>query len=74
MNQADMAAANQDRILRFLLSFTPEQWPPSIREIAEACELAPSTVLKNLRALERQGFIERGTGNRQVRVNREVAA
>lgn len=56
-------------ILRYLLSFTPDHWPPSIRQIGDEVGLAsPSTVLHHLRILEREGWIVRGGGDRQIRV------
>lgn len=65
----------RDDILRYLLSFTPDHWPPSIREIGEAVGLrSPSTTLHHLRVLEEQGWIVRGAGDRQIRVTLKATA
>lgn len=59
----------RDDILRYLLSFGPDQWMPSVRQIGEAVGLAsPSTTLHHLRRLERDKVIVRGPGDRQIRV------
>lgn len=44
-------------------------WAPSLTEIGEAVGLSSkSTVQAHLKELERQGFISRGSGNRQIRL------
>jgi repressor LexA len=51
----------QARILEFIRSFVDEHdYPPSIRQIQEACEISSTSVVDyNLRALEKGGYIRR---------------
>jgi repressor LexA len=51
----------QQRILQFLRDYIDEHdYPPSIREIQDACEISSTSVVDyNLRALERAGYIRR---------------
>jgi repressor LexA len=51
----------QARILEFIRSFVDEHdYPPSIRQIQEACEVSSTSVVDyNLRALEKGGYIRR---------------
>ena len=58
----NMSALTQKQIevLKFIISFTKEKgYPPSIREIGTAFQIAPPSVLDHLRALEKKGFIRR---------------
>ncbi|OFW67997.1 MAG: repressor LexA [Actinobacteria bacterium RBG_13_63_9] len=54
-------SAKQRRILDFILEFiTEHDYPPSIRQIQEACDISSTSVVDyNLRILERQGYIRR---------------
>jgi repressor LexA len=51
----------QQSILRFIRAFIEQHdYPPSIRQIQEACRISSTSVVDyNLKALERQGFIRR---------------
>ena len=53
--------AKQQRILDYLRAFIEEHdYPPSIRQIQEACDISSTSVVDyNLRSLERQGHIRR---------------
>lgn len=54
-------SAKQQRILDYIGSFIDEHdYPPSIRQIQEACDISSTSVVDyNLRILERQGHIRR---------------
>ena len=54
-------SSKQQRILHFLRDFIDEHdYPPSIRQIQEACEISSTSVVDyNLRALEKAGYIRR---------------
>ena len=55
-------AARKQRIIQFIATTLRERgYPPSVREIAAAVELAStSAVHHHLQALEREGYLERG--------------
>lgn len=57
----DDGATRAERIVSFIRFYTTvEQWPPTVREIAEAVGLrSSSTVHGHLDRLERDGRIER---------------
>jgi repressor LexA len=69
-------AARKQRIVEFI-SATVRQtgYPPSVREIAKAVDLAStSAVHHHLQALEREGFLERGASHsRAIRVTPAAA-
>jgi repressor LexA len=54
-------SAKQQRILEFIQGFIGEHdYPPSIRQIQEACDISSTSVVDyNLRILEKQGYIRR---------------
>lgn len=54
-------SAKQQRILEYIRDFIEEHdYPPSIRQIQEACDISSTSVVDyNLRILERQGHIRR---------------
>ncbi len=54
-------SAKQQRILDYIREFIDEHdYPPSIRQIQQACEISSTSVVDyNLRILERQGHIRR---------------
>ena len=54
-------SAKQQRILDYIRDFIEEHdYPPSIRQIQQACEISSTSVVDyNLRILERQGHIRR---------------
>ena len=54
-------SAKQQSILRFIRDFIREHdYPPSIRDIQEACGISSTSVVDyNLKALERLGHIRR---------------
>jgi len=54
-------SAKQQAILRFIREFISEKdYPPSIRDIQEACQISSTSVVDyNLKALERLGYIHR---------------
>jgi len=54
-------STKQQRILDFIRAFIDEHdYPPSIRQIQEACEISSTSVVDyNLRALEKGGYIRR---------------
>jgi repressor LexA len=54
-------SGKQQSILRFLRDFIDEHdYPPSIRQIQDACEISSTSVVDyNLRALEKAGYIRR---------------
>lgn len=55
----------QRKILSFIEEFIDEHdYPPSIRQIQEACEISSTSVVDyNLKALEKSGYIERDPDN-----------
>ncbi|MDQ3937193.1 MAG: transcriptional repressor LexA [Chloroflexota bacterium] len=64
-------AARKQRIIQFIAATVRERgYPPSVREIASAVNLAStSAVHHHLQALEREGFLERGaTQSRALRL------
>lgn len=64
-------AARKQRIIQFIADTLRERgYPPSVREIAAAVELAStSAVHHHLQALEREGYLERGaTRSRALRL------
>ncbi len=64
-------AARKQRIVDFIASTVRQRgYPPSVREIAKAVDLAStSAVHHHLQALEREGLLERGaTHSRAIRV------
>jgi repressor LexA len=54
-------SAKQQRILDYIREFIEEHdYPPSIRQIQEACDISSTSVVDyNLKALEKQGLIRR---------------
>lgn len=58
------------QILEAICAYIAEYgWAPTLREIGEATGIAsPSTVLKHLRVLEREGKLVLGGGPRMIRV------
>jgi len=54
-------SSKQQRILEFIRAFIDEHdYPPSIRQIQEACEISSTSVVDyNLRVLEKAGYIRR---------------
>lgn len=54
-------SVKQQRILEYIRDFIEERdYPPSIRQIQEACDISSTSVVDyNLKALERQGLIRR---------------
>ena len=62
----------QHDVLEFVRAYIArEGWSPTIREIAKGIGLSsPQPVHRHLRALEREGLIERGLGPRQIRLVR----
>lgn len=64
-------AARKQRIIEFIAATTRQRgYPPSVREIAQAVELAStSAVHHHLQALEREGYLERsGSHSRAIRL------
>jgi repressor LexA len=63
-------AARRTRILEYIASILRSKgYPPSIREITEAVELSStSAVHHHLVALERDGYLTRGEGSREMRL------
>jgi repressor LexA len=63
-------SAKQQSILRFIRAFIEQHdYPPSIRQIQEACRISSTSVVDyNLKALERQGFIRRGRRPRTMAI------
>ena len=59
-------SAKQQSILRFIRDFIREHdYPPSIRDIQEACSISSTSVVDyNLKALERLGHIRRDVKSR----------
>jgi repressor LexA len=69
-------AARKKRIIQFIADTLRERgYPPSVREIASAVELAStSAVHHHLQALEREGYLERGaTRSRALRLTPAAA-
>ncbi|HUG46814.1 MAG TPA: transcriptional repressor LexA [Candidatus Limnocylindria bacterium] len=69
-------AARKQRIIQFIADTLRERgYPPSVREIATAVDLAStSAVHHHLQALEREGFLERGaTQSRALRLTPAAA-
>ncbi len=68
-------AARKQRIIEFIAATTRQRgYPPSVREIAQAVELAStSAVHHHLQALEREGYLERG-GSRSRAIRLTPAA
>ena len=58
-------SAKQQRIFEFIRDFIDRHdYPPSIRQIQEACEISSTSVVDyNLRILEGKGFIRGGYGH-----------
>ena len=54
-------STKQGRILEFIREFIGEHdYPPSIRQIQEACEISSTSVVDyNLRILEKNGYMRR---------------
>ncbi|MEE8385682.1 MAG: repressor LexA, partial [Dehalococcoidia bacterium] len=54
-------SAKQQRILEFIQEFISDHdYPPSIRQIQEACKISSTSVVDyNLRILEKEGYIRR---------------
>lgn len=56
----NILTSRQLAILKFIRLFSVTNgFSPSLREIATSFEIAPSSVLDHLKALERKGFIRR---------------
>lgn len=52
--------SRQNQVMAFIVGFSQMNgFAPSIREIALTFQIAPSSVLDHLKALERKGFIKR---------------
>jgi repressor LexA len=69
-------AARKQRIVDFIATTVRQRgYPPSVREIAKAVDLAStSAVHHHLQALEREGFLERGASHsRAIRVTPSAA-
>ena len=69
-------AARKQRIVDFITSTVRQRgYPPSVREIAKAVDLAStSAVHHHLQALEREGYLERGASHsRAIRVTPAAA-
>ena len=69
-------AARKQRIIEFIAVTTRQRgYPPSVREIAQAVDLAStSAVHHHLQALERQGMLERGASHsRAIRLTPSAA-
>ena len=69
-------AARKQRIIDFIAATVRKRgYPPSVREIAEAVNLAStSAVHHHLQALEREGYLERGaTRSRALRLTPAAA-
>jgi len=50
----------QKQVLSFIVKFTNAHgFPPSVREVGSHFDMAPSSALDHLRALERKGYIRR---------------
>ena len=61
ISEGKALSPKQQAILRFIRSFVREKdYPPSIRDIQEACGISSTSVVDyNLKALERYGYIRR---------------
>ena len=69
-------AARKQRIIEFIAATTRQRgYPPSVREIAQAVELAStSAVHHHLQALEREGYLERGASHsRAIRLTPQAS-
>jgi repressor LexA len=69
-------AARKQRIIEFIAATTRQRgYPPSVREIAQAVELAStSAVHHHLQALEREGLLERGgSHSRAIRLTPQAS-
>ena len=69
-------AARKQRIIEFIAATTRQRgYPPSVREIAQAVDLAStSAVHHHLQALEREGLLERGAStSRAIRLTPSAA-
>jgi repressor LexA len=69
-------AARKQRIVEYIAATIRERgYPPSVREIAQAVDLAStSAVHHHLQALEREGFLERGAStSRAIRLTPTAA-
>ena len=69
-------AARKQRIVDFIAATVRQRgYPPSVREIAKAVDLAStSAVHHHLQALEREGYLERGASHsRAIRVTPAAA-
>ncbi len=69
-------AARKQKIIEFIAATVRERgYPPSVREIAAAVDLAStSAVHHHLQALEREGFLERGASHsRALRLTPQAA-
>jgi repressor LexA len=69
-------AARKQRIIEYIASTTRQRgYPPSVREIAQAVDLAStSAVHHHLQALEREGMLERGASHsRAIRLTPAAA-
>jgi repressor LexA len=69
-------AARKQRIIEFIAATTRQRgYPPSVREIAQAVDLAStSAVHHHLQALEREGLLERGASHsRAIRLTPAAA-
>lgn len=60
INLINLITSRQLQILQFIkLFFRDHGFPPSLREIGSNFQIAPSSVLDHLKALEKKGFIRR---------------
>ena len=69
-------AARKQKIIDFIAATVRERgYPPSVREIAAAVDLAStSAVHHHLQALEREGYLERGASHsRALRLTPQAA-
>ncbi len=68
----DALSAQQQHIYAVICALhTRLGYPPSVREIATAVDLAPSSVHRHLRALEAAGLLKRtDNGSRKLRIDR----
>jgi repressor LexA len=58
-----MAYESTEKVYQFLKNYIEERnYPPTVREIADGCALARSSVTRHLDRLEMQGRIERLPG------------
>ena len=60
---------NRERVFNCIVRYQKDNgWAPSVREIAAEVGITPSTTHYWLEQLEAEGWIMRGSGNRQIRV------